>query len=368
MRNLKPLKNIEAIKKVGIYTWSIIGLLILIALFFYLIYRIRIAVIPFILAMGIAYLISPVVLWLSKKMRRAFAILITYVIFTGLIFTIFFFAIPLIIDQFKVFITQLPVYIQNVTEIINQFIEKNVLIKNIESAIGRQFLPLDTNAITNYIINTFGLSSTNFLQNATIFTRSIVNIIITIIIGPLIGIYILKDADRLRSLFIKILPAKYKIQTSDIMDRINNVGGRYIRGQILVSVIVGVLCTLILFLLKVDFAILLGFVAGALNLIPFLGPIIGAIPAALAALFISPLKALLVILLFIGVQQLDNYVISPNVMKYQVGVHPAIMIFSLIAAGALLGPMGLLLAVPTTAIIQAVLKYYLLEKRNIRSR
>ncbi|MBM3705367.1 MAG: AI-2E family transporter [Actinobacteria bacterium] len=301
-------------------------------------------------------------------MRRAFAILITYVIFTGLIFTIFFFAIPLIIDQFKVFITQLPVYIQNVTEIINQFIEKNVLIKNIESAIGRQFLPLDTNAITNYIINTFGLSSTNFLQNATIFTRSIVNIIITIIIGPLIGIYILKDADRLRSLFIKILPAKYKIQTSDIMDRINNVGGRYIRGQILVSVIVGVLCTLILFLLKVDFAILLGFVAGALNLIPFLGPIIGAIPAALAALFISPLKALLVILLFIGVQQLDNYVISPNVMKYQVGVHPAIMIFSLIAAGALLGPMGLLLAVPTTAIIQAVLKYYLLEKRNIRSR
>lgn len=368
MNKLKPLKNIETIKKVGIYTWTIIGLLILAVLFFYVIYRIRIAVFPLIVAMGISYFLSPLVLWLSKKMKRAFAVLIAYIIFTGLIFTLFFFAIPLVVDQFKVFLTQFPVYIQNLTEIINQFIENNLLVKNLESAIGKQFLPLDTNAITTYIINTFGVTSSNFLQNATLFTRSIFNIIITIIIGPLVGIYILKDSDKLRNLFIKALPVKYKNQASDIMDRINNVGGRYIRGQILVSIIVGILCTVILLLLKIDFAVLLGFTAGALNLIPFLGPVIGAIPAALAALFISPLKALLVILLFIGVQQLDNYVISPNIMKYQVGVHPSIIIFTLIAAGAVLGPLGLLLAVPTTAIIQAILKYYLLERRKIRSR
>ena len=107
------------------------------------------------------------------------------------------------------------------------------------------------------------------------------------------------------------------------MDRLEKVGGRYLRGQIFVSIIVGILCGLVLFLLKVDFPVLLGFIAGITNLIPFIGPFIGAVPAALAALFISPLKALLVVLLFIAVQQLDSYVISPNVMKYQVGVHPA---------------------------------------------
>ena len=117
-----------------------------------------------------------------------------------------------------------------------------------------------------------------------------------------------------------------------------------------------------------DFAILLGATAGIFNLIPLLGPIIGGIPAALAALFISPLKALLVIILFIAVQQIDNYVISPNVMKYQVGVHPGLIIFSLIAGGALFGFWGLLIAVPTVAIIQETLRYYLLDKNRLTSR
>jgi len=100
---------------------------------------------------------------------------------------------------------------------------------------------------------------------------------------------------------------------------------------------VGSLCTIVLLILRVDFAVLLGFIAGLFNLIPFLGPIIGAIPAALTALFISPIKALLVILLFIAVQQIDNYFISPNIMKHQVGVHPGVIIFSLITGGAIFG-------------------------------
>jgi predicted PurR-regulated permease PerM len=364
MRRRNPFQNLDAFKKIGTYCWAIIGLLILIALFFYILYRIRIAIVPLLLAMGIAYLISPLVSLMARKMKKGLAIFLAYLIFTGIFFVVFFFTIPLIVDQFKIFIIQFPSYIQNLTEIINRFITESTFIKNIESIIGREVLPLDTNAITTYIINNFGLSGTNFLQNATIFTRSAVNIIITILIGPLVGIYILKDADRLRAVFLKVLPLRFRHDAAAIIDKINTVGGRYIRGQILVSIIVGVLCTLILFLLKVDFAILLGFTAGALNLIPFLGPIIGAIPAALAALFISPLKALLVVLLFIAVQQLDNYAISPNVMKYQVGVHPAIVIFVLIAGGALLGPLGLFIAVPTAAIIQAILKYYFFEKKR----
>lgn len=367
MRKRNSLKNLESIKKAGIYCWSIIGILIVAALIFYFLYKIRIAIIPIIVAMGIAYLLSPFVTFLEKKMKKGLAIFIAYLIFTGFFFVLFFFTIPIIVDQFKVFLAKFPSYIQNLTEIINQFILKNTIVSNIENVIGQEILPLDTNAITTYIINTFGLTSSNLLQNATIFTKSAVNIIITIIIGPLIGIYLLKDAHKLRDAFFKILPYRQRNDISAVIDRINNVGGRYIRGQILISIIVGLLCTLVLFLLKVDFAYLLGFIAGALNLIPFLGPIIGAIPAALAALFISPLKALLVVLLFIAVQQLDNYVISPNIMKYQVGVHPAIVIFVLIAGGAVLGPLGLFIAVPTAAIIQSIMKYYFFEKKKIKS-
>ena len=367
MRTNRTLKNIETIKKLGIYCWSIIGFLIIITLFFYVLYRIRIALVPLIIAAGIAYLLGPLVLWLEKKMKRVFAVTIAYVIFTGFFFTLFFFAIPVVIDQFKLFISKLPVYIKNLTEFINQIIEKNIIVDNIEGVIGKEFAPLDSNAISQYFINLLSTRNINFLQGATAFTLSIINIIITFIFGPLLGIYILKDSDKLRNVFIRVLPTKYKDQVKIVIDRINNVGGRYIRAQILISIIVGILCSVILFLLKVDFPVLLGFIAGVLNLVPFLGPILGAIPAALTAFFISPLKALLVILLFVAVQQLDNYIISPNIMKYQVGVHPAIVIFVLIAGGAVFGPFGLLLAVPTTAVIQAIMKYYLLERKRTAS-
>jgi predicted PurR-regulated permease PerM len=362
MRIKKPVKNNEAVKNIGIFCWSIIGLLILIALFFYIIYLIKIAIIPIIIAVGIAYLLTPLVVLLQKKMKKVFAVAITYVIFTGIIFTIFFFMVPVVADQFRIFIGKLPIYISNLTNIINDFLEKSIIMANIENMIGKEIIPKDTNAITLYIVN--NLKNINFFQSATSFTRSIVNIAITFIIGPLLGIYILKDSNKLRVIFIKVMPARFKSQTSTIIDKVNSVGGKYIRGQILVSIIVGALCTVVLLILKVDFPVLLGFMAGVFNLIPFLGPIIGAIPAALTALFISPLKAVIVILLFFAVQQIDNYVISPNVMKYQIGIHPGILIFSLIAGGAIFGVIGLLLAVPTVAVFQEILKYYLIDRKT----
>jgi predicted PurR-regulated permease PerM len=364
----KPSKDLEAVKKLGIYSWSIIGLLILLIVVFYILFRVRITLFPLIVAAGMAFLLSPFVNWMSKKMKRGLAIFIAYIIFTGIMFTFFFFTIPMVYDQFQVFVSKFPVYITNLTDIINYWIEKSPFIDNIEGILGKNFLPVDSNAINQYIGNMLSGSNLNYLQGITTFTKSFLNLVIAFVLGPILGIYILKDAGKLKIVLIKISPPKYKYQLNLVLDRLEKVGGRYLRGQILVSIIVGFLCGMVLFLLGVDFPVLLGFIAGISNLIPFIGPFIGAIPAALAALFISPLKALLVILLFIAVQQLDSYVISPNVMKHQVGVHPAVVIIVLIAAGAVFGPIGLLIAVPLTAMLQSVLKYYLLERRNKRSR
>jgi len=368
MMRLKKLSNgTKTIKNIGIFSWSIIGFLLIIALFFYILYLIRIAIIPLIIAAAIAYLLSPLVVLLQKKMKRIFAVIITYIIFVGVIFTIFFFIIPVIIDQFKTFIDKFPSYIQNLTKFINDFLQNSALIKSAENLIGKEIMPKDASSITQYFLSRINLEEINIFQRATTLGRSVLNIVLYLIIGPLLGIYILLYTESIKTTFIKIIPKRFKNQTAIILDRINKVAGRYIRGQILVSIIVGILCTVVLLVLKVDFAILLGSIAGLLNIIPLLGPIIGAIPAALAALFISPLKALLVILLFVAIQQIDNYVISPNIMKYQVGVHPGIIIFSLMVGGALLGIWGLIIAVPTVAVLQEILRYYLLEKNKIAS-
>jgi len=322
------------------------------------------AIIPLLIGIIIAYMLIPLVKLLRKKMRKIFAVSLTYIIFLSIIFVLLFFIIPLVIEQFKIFIEKIPFYLEGITKFLNNFLKNNLILKNLGNITGFNFVPANSQEITKYILNNFNLNNINIFQSATTVTKTAFNIFLNFIIGPVLGFYILKDTDIIIKTFIKIIPHNYKYQAVTVISKINNVFGKYVRGQLIISLIVGSLCTIVLLILRVDFAVLLGFIAGLFNLIPFLGPIIGAIPAALTALFISPIKALLVILLFIAVQQIDNYFISPNIMKHQVGVHPGVIIFSLIAGGAIFGWFGLLLAVPTIAIIQELLRYYLIEKKQ----
>jgi len=368
-KNKKPFLaadsgNSNLMRKVGIFSWSIIGLLIIVALIFYILFLIKTAILPLLIGIIIAYMLIPVVKLLRRRMRKIFAVTITYLLFLSIIFVFLFFIIPLVIEQFKIFIAKVPFFLEGITDFLNNFLKTNSMLKNFENIIGKDLLPSNSQEITQYILNGFNLANINIFQRATSVTITAFNVILNFVIGPVLGFYILKDTDIIVSTFIKIIPPKYKKHSAILLGKINNVFGKYVRAQLLVSLIVGTLCTVILLILKVDFAILLGFSAGIFNLIPFLGPLAGAVPAALIALYVSPLKALLVVILFVAVHQIDNYFISPNIMKHEVGVHPGLIIFSLIAGGAIFGWLGLLLAVPTVAIIQEVLRYYLIEKKR----
>ncbi len=368
-KNKKPFLAADSgssnlMRKVGIFSWSIIGLIIIVALIFYILFLIKTAILPLLIGIIIAYMLIPLVKLLRRRMRKIFAVTITYLLFLSIIFVFLFFIIPLVIEQFKIFIAKVPFFLEGITGFLNNFLRTNSMLKNLENIIGKDLLPSNSQEITQYILNGFNLANINIFQRATSVTITAFNVILNFVIGPVLGFYILKDTDIIVSTFIKIIPPKYKKHSAILLGKINNVFGKYVRAQLLVSLIVGTLCTVILLILRVDFAILLGFSAGIFNLIPFLGPLAGAVPAALIALYVSPLKALLVVILFVAVHQIDNYFISPNIMKHEVGVHPGLIIFSLIAGGAIFGWLGLLLAVPTVAIIQEVLRYYLIEKKR----
>jgi len=356
--------NSSLIKKAGIFSWSLIGLLIIVALFFYILFLIKTAILPLLIGIIIAYMLIPVVNLLRRRMRKIFAVIITYLLFLSIISVFLVFIIPLVIEQFKIFIARVPFFLEGINGFLNNFLKTNSMLTNLGNIIGKDLIPSNSQEITQYILNGFNLANINIFQRATSVTITAFNIILNFVIGPVLGFYILKDTDIIVSTFIKIIPPKYKKHSTILLGKINNVFGKYVRAQLLVSLIVGTLCTIILLILRVDFAILLGFSAGIFNLIPFLGPLAGAVPAALIALYVSPLKALLVVILFVAVHQIDNYFISPNIMKHEVGVHPGLIIFSLIAGGAIFGWLGLLLAVPTVAIIQEVLRYYLIEKKH----
>ena len=164
MRKKMPPQNRDTIKRIGIFSWSIIGFLVIAALFFYVIYLIRIAVVPLLIATAIAYLISPLMNLLKRKMRRGFVVAITYIIFTGVIGLIFFFFIPVVIDQFRVFIGRFPSYIENLNLTISNFVERSIIINSIENLIGQEIVAPDMGAISQYFMGRFDLENMNLVM------------------------------------------------------------------------------------------------------------------------------------------------------------------------------------------------------------
>jgi len=141
------------------------------------VYLIRIAVIPLFIAMAIAYLISPLMHLLNRKMRKGFALAITYILFTGIIGLIFFFLIPVIVDQFRVFIDKFPQYLQNLNDTVDTFFKDSIIIKSIENLVGQNIVAPDTDAVTQYFMGRFNFEEINLFEQATAFTRSIINIL-----------------------------------------------------------------------------------------------------------------------------------------------------------------------------------------------
>ncbi|MCL6087902.1 MAG: AI-2E family transporter [Actinobacteria bacterium] len=357
--------NLETLKNIGIFSWSFIGLIIIVAGIFYVLSLMKIAIIPGIIGIFIAYMLVPVVKLLRKKIKKIWAVIITYIIFLLLVFVLFFFIVPLVFEEFRSVVIKLPIYIHRFSIFLNNLIQNNAFLKNIETITGTKILPENSFEVTQFLISKLNLSDFNIFRGATSLTISIFNIILNFIIGPLLGFYILKDSDKFILTFLKIIPRRGKYTAITIINRINNVFENYIRGQLIDAFIIAILITIGMMLLKIEFSMLIGVMTFVFSLIPVIGPIIPIIPAAIFALLTSPVKALIVIIIFIGVHLINYFFISPHIMKSRTGVHPGLVLFSLIAGGALFGWLGIFLAIPVVAIIQEVFKYYLIDKHSI---
>lgn len=195
-------------------------------------------------------------------------------------------------------------------------------------------------------------------QNIIKVTISIFSNIVTIVTILVFAFYFLLERKHTKATlagFIGIDRAEIIIE---VLERIEMRLGMWIRGELILMTVIGVMTYIGLLLLRIDFALPLAIFAGLLEIIPNIGPIVSAIPAVLVALSISPVAALSVIGLFILVQQLENNLIVPFVMKRSVGLSPLITIFALMIGGKLAGISGAVLAVPIVLIIQELLNAY----------
>ena len=176
----------------------------------------------------------------------------------------------------------------------------------------------------------------------------------------LAGAYFLWDFPRITANFNRLVPPRWRPLYHDVTAKADRAVGGYLRGQILVSTVLGLVIWLGLALLKVPLALSIGFIAAAFNLVPYLGPIIAAVPGILLALSVSPLTALLAVIIFVLANQLESNVLSPIVLGKVVDIHPLTVLFAIMAGLSLFGLLGALLAVPVTTFVKLVYEDYVM--------
>lgn len=194
---------------------------------------------------------------------------------------------------------------------------------------------------------------TSFSRNAFSFTLTIFSNILTIISIAVLTFYLLLDRDRVFKLIIQLFPNRRE-RTRKLVIKIEEKLGAWMRGQLLLSLIIGSLSFLLLFIFNVPYALPLAILAGFMEVVPVIGPIISAIPAILVAYVVSPTLAIFIGLGYFAIQQAENNLIVPQVMRRAVGLNPLIIIIAVAIGGKLLGISGALLAVPITVVIQIV--------------
>ncbi|MDD2523425.1 MAG: AI-2E family transporter [Endomicrobiia bacterium] len=313
---------------------------------------------PFIISSFLAYLLSPLVTKIMLiGVKRWVAVIILIIVFCIFVMFTIIFVIPIINNDIDIFVKKMPEYIAYI---------KNLLI-NIQSYFDR-FVPF----IKKYnIIDNITVKVTTFVTNEVTkipkHLMSIVSVFSIIFLVPVITFFMLLGYNKTTKSIVNLVPAKYVEIVLSIFHEIDSVMGKYIRGQIIEIIFVGTFSIVGLSILGVNYAFLIGIVAGLCNLIPYLGPAVGLITAVIvvAVQFQSMLVVIKVICLFLIIQQIDNNVVQPIVVGQNVNLSPVVMMFALLAGAEIFGFLGILLAVPIMALLKNVFVMFIKRYKKI---
>lgn len=342
---MKEVKNILRFfqNRILIYRLFLFGLFLSLLIFIFIQRKkVEAILLPFILGLFISYILDPVVVFLSVRgIKRPIAVALIYFILLGSIIIALVYVIPIILMELNKLIDTIPFYTQETQNFIRNFKIKY-----------KATLPAGAQEIIDRNIDQIERILLNILQNIANIIMGWFSSLFSIILGPVVGYYLLRDLDKIKMNLISFLPSHQRNSFIDIMEKIDTTLGRYIRSQLIVSLIIGILTTVALYILRIDFALLIGVLAGITNIIPYFGPIIGAMPAVIISLLRYPDKIIWLIIAMIIIHELESGVISPHIVGENVGLHPLTVILSLLAGGTFFGLWGMILAVPLTALIK----------------
>jgi len=325
---------------------------LLAALIVFFLYRVSDLLTPFFLAAALTYFLYPAVEFFHRRrLARITAIILVYFLVFGLLTLALFFLVPPLFSQLYRLTDALPDYSAQ----IQQFIDYA------EARYSQIDLPDSLRLALDRKIRqgeTFFLATVDNTINGFF---SLFRNLINFIIAPIFSFYLLKDTEAIKKSFYGLFPAKQRPQVSRLVAESNRILSNYFRGQLLVSLILAAMTTAAYLIMHVRFALLWGVIAGLLNIIPYVGPIVAALPPIAIALFSSTHLAVVVVIVNVVLQQIEGYAIRPRIMESSVGLHPLIIIFSVLVGGKFFGITGMFLAIPLVGIGRVLLRHNIKE-------
>lgn len=301
---------------------------------------------PFFWGIGFAYILNPLMILIekkNKKINRVVSLLLVYFIFFGLLTIFSLFVIPVITENLKELYEKSFTFPKILYDYIDTIPNKELLLGT--SGID-QIIEENISNITKWLLNFSNITISSIVGTAFIFTSKLLNFVL----GLFVSIYFLYEKEKLIAYIKKVIRAFSKRKKADLIidyfSRVNSYFYNFLVGKLVDSSIIGLLCLLGMSALKIRYALLLSIIVGVLNMIPYFGPFMGAVPAVLITLIYSPIQALWTAIFILILQQFDGWYLGPKILGDSVGATPLFIIFSILVGGSFAGPLGMLLAVP----------------------
>ncbi len=342
----------ERLRRVALIIWAMVGAVALLAAVVMFAGQVRIIWLPLAFAFGLVILLNPLVrLFQRIKFPRVLATISAFLMGISLLVAAGALLIPAVRDQFQEFSLQLPsLYDQAVAWLLD-----------VSADLGVDLGPIWTSdTITDWLQDPANQDSIQsflggFGAGAGRFLRGLAEVLAVVLLAPVLAFYFLLDLPRTQRLGLELTPPRLREEAAFVGEQVGRALTGFVRGQLLVALVVGTLSSIALAILDLPFWLLIGLTAGLLNMVPFIGPFVGGALAGTVALVIGePAKALIAIGAFWAIQQLDNQLITPLIQRTRVRLAPPIIVLSLLIGGSIAGLLGVLIAVPTVSVVRII--------------
>jgi len=294
---------------------------------------------------------DPIIIWLQKRgIGRTVGVSLIYVVILLILGSFFSFIVPPVIGQFKDFSQKIPGYLSQV----------GVVFQGVDSFFQTQHISMDANGI----IQDLNQGPASISDNIFTTTLGIFSGLVAVIVIFVITFYMAVNDDGIKNFMVSLSPEKHRKYVASLTDRVKTKIGRWMLGQIFLMFVIFAMDLAGLLILGVPYALSLAIFAGLMEVIPFIGPIISAIPAVIIGFTVSPWVGFSVLILFTIAQQFEGHIIVPQVMKKAVGLHPIAVILALLIGFKLGGVLGAVLSIPL-ATVASVFVGDLFEKDSL---